>query len=41
MAKNPSSLSLLIVTQVMSEEAFNGKIKQIGGCINRIRILSA
>ena len=29
------------MTQVMSEEAFNGKIKQIGGCINRIRILSA
>ena len=29
------------MTQVMSEEAFNGKIKKIGGCINRIRILSA
>ena len=29
------------MTQVMTERDFNGKIAQIGGCINRIRILSA
>ena len=29
------------MTQVMTEKAFNDKIKKIGGCINRIRILSA
>lgn len=29
------------MTQVMTEKDFNGKIEEIGGCINRIRILSA
>ena len=29
------------MTQVMTEKDFNGKIEKIGGCINRIRILSA
>ncbi len=29
------------MTQVMTEKAFNDKIKKVGGCINRIRILSA
>lgn len=29
------------MTQVMTEKEFNDKIGQIGGCINRIRILSA
>ncbi|MDE6387644.1 MAG: homoserine dehydrogenase [Lachnospiraceae bacterium] len=29
------------MTQVMTEKEFNDKIEKIGGCINRIRILSA
>ncbi|MBD5450889.1 MAG: homoserine dehydrogenase [Lachnospiraceae bacterium] len=29
------------MTQVMTEKVFNDKIEKIGGCINRIRILSA
>ena len=29
------------MTQVMTEKEFNDKIERIGGCINRIRILSA
>lgn len=29
------------MTQVMTEKEFNAKINKIGGCINRIRILSA
>ena len=29
------------MTQVMTEKEFNGKIEKIGGCINRIRIMSA
>ena len=29
------------MTQVMTEKVFNDKIERIGGCINRIRILSA
>ena len=29
------------MTQVMTEREFNDKIEKIGGCINRIRILSA
>ena len=29
------------MTQVMTEKDFNDKIAKIGGCINRIRILSA
>ena len=29
------------MTQVMTEKGFNDKIEKIGGCINRIRILSA
>ncbi|MDE6737594.1 MAG: homoserine dehydrogenase, partial [Lachnospiraceae bacterium] len=29
------------MTQVMTEKEFNDKIKKIGGCINRIRIMSA
>ena len=29
------------MTQVMTEKDFNGKIEKIGGCINRIRVLSA
>ena len=29
------------MTQVMTEKDFNSKIEKIGGCINRIRILSA
>ena len=29
------------MTQVMTEKDFNDKIDKIGGCINRIRILSA
>ena len=29
------------MTQVITEKEFNAKIDEIGGCINRIRILSA